>query len=142
MILHRDSHCVITFIEDINVGGVKNCISFCERTGSRLIHFSTTSVAGSMIIGSKNDVRTLDEKSMYFGQILNNQYTSSKMLAEREVMEAIAEHNLDAKIIRVETLAARDKDGEFQMNFLTNSFMGRLRSYMLLKAFPYSQMNY
>ena len=79
---------------------------------------------------------------MYFGQILNNQYTSSKKLAEREVMEAIAEHNLDAKIIRVGTLASRDKDGEFQMNFLTNSFMGRLRSYMLLKAFPYSQMNY
>ena len=131
-----------TDIEDINVGGVKNCIRFCERTGARLIHFSTTSVAGSMIIGSKNDVRTLDEKSMYFGQILDNQYTSSKMLAEREVMEAIAEHNLDAKIIRVGTLASRDKDGEFQMNFLTNSFMGRLRSYMLLKAFPYSQMNY
>lgn len=42
-----------TDIEDINVGGVKNCIRFCERTGARLIHFSTTSVAGSMIIGSK-----------------------------------------------------------------------------------------
>lgn len=76
-----------TDIEDINVGGLKNCIRFCERTGARLIHFSTMSVAGSMIIGSKNDVRTLDEKSMYFGQVLDNQYASSKMLAEREVNE-------------------------------------------------------
>lgn len=120
---------------------MKNCIRFCEKTGARLIHFSTTSVAGSIIIGSKNDVKYLDEKSMYFGQILDNQYTSSKMLAEREVIEAVSQRGLDAKIIRVGTLAAREKDGEFQMNFLTNSFMERLRSYMILKAFPYSMMN-
>ena len=131
-----------TDIEDINVKGVDNCIRFCEKNGARLIHFSTTSVAGTMIIGSKNDVKYLDERHMYFGQILDNQYTSSKMLAERDVMEAISEKGLDAKIIRVGTLASREKDGEFQMNFLTNSFMGRLRSYMILKAFPYSMANY
>ena len=41
-------------------------------------------------------------------------------------------------MIRVGTLAAREEDGEFQINFLTNSFMGRLRSYALLGKFPYA----
>lgn len=130
-----------TDIEDINVGGAKNCVRFCEETGARLIHFSTTSVAGAMVVSQKSDEKVLDERSMYFGQRLNNQYTYSKMLAEREVMEAITKRGLDGKIIRVGTLAARESDGEFQMNFLTNSFMGRLRSYMVLKSFPYSMMN-
>ena len=33
-----------TDIEDVNVGGVLHAIDFCEKTGSRLIHVSTTSV--------------------------------------------------------------------------------------------------
>ena len=130
-----------TEIEDINVGGAKNCVRFCEETGARLIHFSTTSVAGALVLSEKSDGKVLDEQSLYFGQRLDNQYTSSKLLAEREVMEAIVERGLDGKVIRVGTLAARESDGEFQMNYLTNSFMGRLRSYVVLKCFPYSMMN-
>ena len=44
------------------------------------------------------------------------------------------------KVIRVGTLAARESDGEFQINFLTNNFMGRLRSYNLLGCFPYGMI--
>ncbi|MBR1442281.1 MAG: amino acid adenylation domain-containing protein [Firmicutes bacterium] len=130
-----------TDIEDINVGGAANCVRFCEKTGARLIHFSTTSVNGAMIVSSPDEIGPLDEKTMYFGQILDNQYTSSKMLAERTVFEAAAERKLDAKVIRVGTLAARESDGEFQVNYLSNSFMERLRSYVLLKCFPYSRMD-
>ncbi len=130
-----------TEIEDINVGGAVNCVRFCEKTRARLIHFSTTSVNGAMIVSNPAELKSLDEKSLYFGQILDNQYTSSKMLAERTVLEAVAERGLDAKIIRVGTLSARESDGEFQINYLTNSFMERLRSYVLLKCFPYSRMN-
>lgn len=130
-----------TEIEDINVGGAKNCVRFCEETGARLIHFSTTSVAGAMVLSNPSDVKVLNEQSLYFGQRLDNQYTSSKLLSERAVLEAAAERGLDGKVIRVGTLAARESDGEFQMNFLTNSFIGRLRSYMVLGCFPYSMMN-
>ncbi|MBR1524314.1 MAG: amino acid adenylation domain-containing protein [Lachnospiraceae bacterium] len=130
-----------TYIEDINVGGAANCVRFCERTGARLIHFSTTSVAGGMIVSKASEIRALDEKSLYFGQLLDNQYTVSKLLSERTVLEAAAERGIDAKIIRVGTLAAREADGEFQINFLTNSFMERLRSYVILGCFPYSLMN-
>ena len=130
-----------TDIEDINVGGAANCVRFCEKTGARLIHFSTTSVGGGMIVSNAAELCALDEKSLYFGQLLDNQYTISKLLSERTVLEAAAEHGLDAKVIRVGTLAARESDGEFQINFLTNSFMERLRSYVILGCIPYSRMS-
>ena len=60
-------------------------------------------------------------------------------MGERVVLEAAVE-GLDAKVIRVGTLAARESDGEFQINFLTNNFMGRLRSYSLLGCFPYAMI--
>ena len=83
--------------------------------------------------------KDLDEQSLYFGQTLDNKYTSSKLMGERKVLEAAAD-GLDAKVIRVGTLAARESDGEFQINFLTNNFMGRLRSYSLLGCFPYAMI--
>ncbi len=129
-----------TEIEDINVGGVQKCIRFCKETGARLIHFSTISVAGGLVAADGEKVRPLDEQSLYFGQIVENQYTSSKLLAEREVLSKVADGGLDAKIIRVGTLAARRSDGEFQINYMTNSFMGRLRTYALLGSFPYSRL--
>ena len=128
-----------TDIEDINVGGAVNCVKLCKATGARLIHFSTISVSGTTEDLSKLSRRELDEQSLYFGQTLDNKYTSSKLMGERMVLEAAAE-GLDAKVIRVGTLAARESDGEFQVNFLTNNFMGRLRSYSLLGCFPYSMI--
>ena len=57
------------------------------------------------------------------------------------LFEAAVRNGLDAKVIRVGTLAPRESDGEFQINFLSNSFMGRLRSFVMLKAFPHSMIN-
>ncbi len=128
-----------TDIEDINVGGAVNCIRLCKKLGARLIHFSTVSVSGTTDDVSKLDRADLDEQSLYFGQTLDNKYTSSKLMGERMVLEAAAD-GLDAKVIRVGTLAARESDGEFQINFLTNNFMGRLRSYALLGCFPYGMI--
>ena len=128
-----------TDIEDINVGGAVNCVRLCKATGARLIQFSTISVSGTTEDVSKLGRSELDEQSLYFGQTLDNKYTSSKLMGERMVLEAAAE-GLDAKVIRVGTLAARESDGEFQVNFLTNNFIGRLRSYSLLGCFPYSMI--
>ncbi len=130
-----------TDIENVNVGGAVNCVRFCLATGARLIHFSTVSVAGNVRNTPENAFIKLNENNMYFGQSLENQYSFSKMKAELEVMQAVAKEGLDAKVIRVGTLAARMRDGEFQMNFRTNSFVERLRSYAMLKAFPYSSMD-
>ena len=127
-----------TDIEDINVGGAVNCIKLCKKIGARLIHFSTVSVSGTTDDMNKLSKSSLDEQTLFYGQTLDNKYTSSKLMGERMVLEAAANDGLDAKIIRVGTLAARESDGEFQINFLTNNFMGRLRSYCILGCFPYS----
>ena len=128
-----------TDIEDINIGGAVNCIRLCRSLNARLIHFSTISVAGTSEAPESLPQSSLDEQSLYFGQTLDNKYTASKLMGERAVLEA-AVAGLDAKVIRVGTLAARESDGEFQINFLTNSFMGRLRSYSMLGCFPYQMI--
>ncbi len=130
-----------TDIEDVNVGGAQNCVKLCEKIGARLIHFSTTSVCGASVDNQPPVTSVLDEQTLYIGQRLDTKYTNSKLLSERVVLEAAAERNVDVKVIRVGTLSAREKDGEFQINFLTNNFMGRLRSFEILGCFPYSMIN-
>lgn len=129
-----------TDIEDVNVGGVLNAIAFCEKTKSRLLHISTTSVSGFSVGDVPFADTVMNERMLYFGQALDTKYGHSKFLAERAVLEAVS-RGLNAKIMRVGNLSARDADGEFQMNFSTNSFVGRLKSYELIGRFPYSMMD-
>ncbi|MDR2578930.1 MAG: amino acid adenylation domain-containing protein [Chitinispirillales bacterium] len=125
---------------DVNTGGVVNLIGFCRKHGSRLIHISTASIAGFSVGGSPSRDTVMDETMLFFGQNLENQYVHSKFMAERTVLEA-ALNGLDAKIMRVGNLMARNKDGEFQINARENSFLGRLRAYHTIGCFPYSAYN-
>ncbi len=126
-------------IEDVNVGSVEMMVAFCKPRGIRLVHVSTVSVGGDRI----NDVPALShkltEEKFYFGQDVSNQYVHSKFMAERVILEAMQD-GLDAKIMRVGNLAAREADGEFQINFTTNAAAGRLRAYDAIGAFPFSAM--
>ena len=72
---------------------------------------------------------------------MKNKYSRSKFLAERLVLEAVADRGLSAKIMPVGNLAARYSDGEFQINDITNSVMGRLKIYALLGVCPYEQLD-
>jgi thioester reductase-like protein len=122
-----------TDIEDVNIGGAQRCVEFCLKTGARLVHISTTSVGEIWIIHNDGErVPMLDERKLWFGQFLDNRYISSKFLAERAVLDAVAHHGLSAKVMRVGNLAPRSYDGEFQANFNSNSFMGRLKVFYLL----------
>ena len=130
-----------TDIEDINIGGTLNCIDLCLRTGARFIHTSTGSVGGSTVSDDKNITpHILLENELWFGQDLDNKYALSKFIAEREVLEAIAEKGLKAKIMRMGNLGPRSTDGEFQVNFHSNAFMGQLKGFQTLQAIPYSAM--
>ena len=62
-------------------------------------------------------------------------------MAESLVLEAIARHGLNAKIMRVGNLSARQKDGEFQINFNTNNFLAMLRAYSVLGMVPYEALD-
>ena len=128
-----------TEIEDVNIGGAQRCVEFCIKTNAKLVHISTASTRGLWAGEIKDDVYT--EQRLYMGQYLGNQYIYSKFMAERLILDAVALHGLNAKIMRVGNLAARSTDGEFQANFSTNSFMGRIRIYNMLGCCPHGMRN-
>ena len=128
-----------TEIEDVNIGGAQRCVDFCIQTGATLVHVSTASTRGLWVGDIKDEVFT--EQRLYMGQYLGNKYIYSKYMAERLILDAVALHGLQAKIMRVGNLAARSTDGEFQANFSTNSFMGRIKVYNMLGCCPYSMRN-
>ena len=127
-----------TDIEDVNIGGAQRCVDFCIKNGARLVHISTTSVGEIWVIHNEGEqVPMLTENKLWFGQFLDNRYISSKFLAERAVLDAVAHHGLNAKVMRVGNLAPRSYDGEFQANFNSNSYMGRLKVLHVLGCCPY-----
>ena len=128
-----------TEIEDVNIGGASRCVDFCIQTGARLVHISTASTRGLWAGEPRSDIFT--EQRFYMGQYLGNKYIYSKFMAERIILDAVAKRGLSAKIMRVGNLAARSTDGEFQANFSTNSFMGRIRVFNMLGCCPYGMRN-
>ena len=120
---------------------MKTWISAFRRTVRLPAPFSlisTYSTGGVNVNNSVSPDHVFSEQRLYDGQYLGNQYVHSKFMAERVVLQAIAENGLSAKVIRVGNLAARAKDGEFQINFSTNAFMGRIKVYNMLGCCPYS----
>ena len=129
-------------IEMVNIESVRNLIAFCIRTKSQLIHISTTSIAGLSIDNVPGPDVKLTEQDLWLGQNIDeNKYVYSKFVAEDLVLEAIAHHGLNAKIMRVGNLSARQRDGEFQINFQTNNFLALLRAYVVIGMVPYEALN-
>ena len=129
-------------IEMVNIESVRHLIAFCLRTGSRLIHISTNSIAGISIDNVPGPEVRLSEQDLYIGQnIDSNKYVYSKFKAEELILDAIAHHGLNAKIMRVGNLSARQRDGEFQINFNTNNFLAMLRAYVVIGMIPYEALD-
>ena len=129
-------------IEMVNIESVRHLITFCLRTGSSLIHVSTNSIAGMSIDGKPGPEVKLTEQTFNIGQDIDaNKYVYSKYKAEELVLDAIAHHGLNAKIMRVGNLSARQKDGEFQINFNTNNFLAMLRAYVVIGMVPYEDLD-
>lgn len=126
-----------TEIEDVNVGGARYCIDYCLATGAKMIQISTGSTRGLSVNGRPVTSAIFNEEKLYMGQYLGNKYIHSKFIAERLVLEAVANNGMKGKIMRVGNLAPRSTDGEFQANFQTNSFMGRLKVYNMLGCCPF-----
>ena len=138
--------CVKHFVEDdlldrVNYYGVMNLIDFCVENNIRLVQTSTYSVGGEMEVDEFGNARKICESQLYFGQSVGNDYVRTKLLAERAVLEARITRGLDGCIVRMGNLMSRYSDGEFQINFLSNSFMRSLRAYKSLGQFPISAMD-
>ena len=120
-------------LDKVNYYGVQNLIEVCLRTGKRLVQTSTLSVGGEMNI---DNMRTLYENTLYIGQSVDNDYVRTKFLAERAVLQAKADKGLSACIVRLGNLMSRYTDGEFQINFITNSFMRSLWAFNTVGECP------
>ncbi len=130
-----------TEIEDVNVGGALNIIDFCLKTGAAMIQTSTMSVVTSAYKDKVSEDLLPAEQTLFCNQMLDNKYVHSKFLAERAVLAAVAGKGLKGKVMRFGNLAARHSDGEFQINFTTNSAMGRLKAFAMLKCAAYDQLD-
>ena len=129
-------------IEMVNIESVRHLISFCLHTGARLIHISTNSIAGISVDDVPGPEVKLTEQTLFIGQNIDaNKYVYSKFKAEELVLDAIAHHGLNAKIMRVGNLSARQRDGEFQINFNTNNFLATLRAYVVMGMVPYEALD-
>ena len=128
-------------IERVNVGGVVNLIEVAKAHKARFVHVSTVSVAGENVDHKFPSNYLIKENQLYFGQDLSNKYANSKFKAEEALLDAYEKDGLDVKIIRVGNLMSRQRDGEFQINSVTNNFMRSLKGYNALKKFPISALD-
>ena len=131
-----------TDIEQVNIDSVRVLIDFCLHTNSRLIHISTVSIAGDRVNGQPAKDVVLNEQRFWLGQhVETNQYIHSKFVAEDLVLDAVLNHGLNAKIMRVGNLSSRQSDGEFQINFNSNNFVATLKAYVVLGEVPFDELN-
>jgi thioester reductase-like protein len=129
-------------IERANVESVKNLAAWCLRHDARLVHISTGSIMGSRKNGLPPVNYQFTEQVLFAGQEINsNQYIHSKFMAERFIYEQIMEHGLRAKVCRVGNLAPRSDDGEFQINYKTNSYMNSLNAFRALGVIGFDDLN-
>ena len=128
-------------IEKVNVESVRNLVDFCLRENARIVHVSTVSVAGESVNGTPDPNTVLTETMLDFGQNLSNQYVHSKYNAEHLLLTAVRDRGLNAKIMRVGNLSARGSDGEFQINFRSNAFMGRIKAYVAMGCVPFAALD-
>lgn len=109
-----------------NVQSVNNLIEFCGEKIS-LAHISTLSIAG--FNGDLTENKIFDENTLFMNQDFNNNpYLISKFEAEKNILKATNEINLNAVIFRLGNIMPRYSDGLFQMNANQNVFLSSLKA--------------
>ena len=95
-------------IESFNVDGTLRMLHIAEALHARLLHISTISIAGT------DGKEALTEERLYVGQTISNAYVRSKFLAERAVLQAVADGKVKATVFRLGNLSPRRSDGRFR----------------------------
>ncbi len=128
----------------MNIDLTQNLIDLCSKNHKRLLHISSLSVSGNLSLDgdfSDRESSNLEninftEQNLYIGQNLNNEYIKSKFIAEKLVLDAISQKELQAKILRLGNITNRYTDGKFQINHTENAFFNRLETFIKLKVIP------
>ena len=125
-------------MDRVNIEGVRQLIELCAARQALLVQTSTYSIGGEI---EADRPHTLTEHALYIGQQTDNEYLRTKFLAERLVLQAMADGRITAKIMRMGNLMGRESDGEFQLNMKNNAFAMALKSFKVLGMIPLAQMN-
>lgn len=128
-----------TGMRKVNTESLHEIISLCKEKKASLIHISTISVGQFVSQAQAGEKEVFSERDLYFAQELSNEYIRSKFLAERIILEEMAAGQLKGFIARVGNLQGRYSDGEFQINFKSNAFLTRLKSYIKIGFMPQSE---
>ena len=119
-------------IDNINNGGTEHIVCLCRLCDAFLVHVSTLGVGGMLPDGS---MTTLTERRLWQGQIFPNPYQRSKFLAERTVLENMANGSLKAMIMRIGNIVEA-AGGRRQRNASTNAFRSTVEQAMALGCYP------
>lgn len=125
-----------------NVYSVELICDFCIKNDVELLQISTLSVSGDIVetaqsIEQTNIVKKIyTENNLYMGQDLENLYAYTKFIAERNILEKVADRKLKARIFRMGNLSDRISDGKFQINESENAFSSRLKSLISIGVVP------
>lgn len=119
--------------EKINIGGVKNVITFAKEYDIKVNHISTIGISGSYLVRNNIKAKELTEKDFFVGQNYSeNAYVKTKFIAENMLLDEV-KNGLRLTIFRMGNLTGRYTDGYFQKNVNDNAFYNILRSIIELK---------
>lgn len=120
--------------EAVNYQGVANLLDLCRSKKWKLVHVSTTNVAG---VCPKEDAaaRSFSEKGLYVGQIFDSQEDYIRFKAECLLLEEAAK-GVAVKIMRIGRLGGRQADGEYRMGFCRSNLVLELQKYVKTGLFP------
>lgn len=122
---------------DINYLGTCNVLKLAEVANARLHHISTMTVSGDILTRQTKEYPEFKEKDLYIGQLYKeNVYTHSKYLAEKEIVKAIRNDEINASIYRIANLTWSVEDGKFQENYLTNDLYNLTKVMTKYKMIP------
>lgn len=91
---------------------------------------------GNFSESSITEKTTFKENQLYIGQDISNIYVYTKFIAERMILENVANHALKATIIRLGNITNRYLDGKFQINISENAFLSRILAFIKLGCIP------
>lgn len=112
-------------ILQVNAHWVEHLTRLCIEKKARLVQASTLSIAG---VDSSGGMSAMSLTSLDRHQRFVDQYSYSKFLAERTILQCVALDGLQASIIRMGYLAPRAGDGKISANADANMLFSLLKA--------------
>lgn len=129
---------------ECNVVSTQNILKFAQDSGALVNHISTIGLAGNNLLNTNGCVKdSFSENDLIIGQKYNeNVYISTKLEAEKLIIEKIKSNEINANILRVGNLMNRYSDNLFQDNKNSNAFQNKMKEIIKIKSVPKEIINF